>query len=375
MRTQAIRQSAVGVPRLEHFPSDGGPAEETPLESFPFSIGRDDSADLKIDSGRVSRGHAVILEDGGGYRVRDLGSTNGTHLNGGKIDEAPLADGDVLLIADVELTFFSGRQDVFRETVTQVIDSGDDEAAAPLDVIRQVRRMHEVLTRRGLAVLFQPVHDLETGSRFGYLARDPDHDRPGSMAASRRLLWATDCRLTGRIRQLARLLAAEEALELPEPASIFMRLDASEIGADELADSLGRLQDVLAGLHRLVVELPDEAVSDSPGFAQFYRHLKDLSIGIAYHGFAGSGSQVKRYQEIRPDFLELAGSLVRGIDRNSQRRHQVHSIVRASRQIGSELVAMGVGTQREANSCRELGCRLGEGAHFRCPRPAQTAAP
>ena len=55
-------------------------------------------ADVVIDQADVSRRHVEITRKGGVYVVRDLGSTNGTYLNGQRIEEAPLSGGDRLVV-------------------------------------------------------------------------------------------------------------------------------------------------------------------------------------------------------------------------------------------------------------------------------------
>ena len=50
-----------------------------------------------------------IVREGGVLRVRDLHSTNGTFVNGQKIDEHRLADGDLVVIADVHFSFRTNR--------------------------------------------------------------------------------------------------------------------------------------------------------------------------------------------------------------------------------------------------------------------------
>lgn len=49
-------------------------------------VGRDPACELTIDGGRVSREHARIQWQSGGWRLRDLGSRNGTWLNGRRLD-------------------------------------------------------------------------------------------------------------------------------------------------------------------------------------------------------------------------------------------------------------------------------------------------
>jgi pSer/pThr/pTyr-binding forkhead associated (FHA) protein len=56
----------------------------------------------------VSRRHAEVVHSGEGYRLRDVGSLNGTYLNRERIEsEAPLRNGDELQIGKNKLVFFS----------------------------------------------------------------------------------------------------------------------------------------------------------------------------------------------------------------------------------------------------------------------------
>ncbi len=67
-------------------------------------IGRDESAELRINDLTVSKRHArVVVDDGGAITVLDLGSTNGTAVNGHPISRAALKAGDHLEIGGVSL--------------------------------------------------------------------------------------------------------------------------------------------------------------------------------------------------------------------------------------------------------------------------------
>jgi pSer/pThr/pTyr-binding forkhead associated (FHA) protein len=72
-----------------------------------MSFGRSPSCDLSIPSQRVSRMHAEITWDGDQPILRDLGSENGTLVNGRPIREHPLADRDELAIGPYLCTFRS----------------------------------------------------------------------------------------------------------------------------------------------------------------------------------------------------------------------------------------------------------------------------
>ena len=55
------------------------------------------------------------------WLLRDLGSTNGTQVNGKPIKETLLADGDILKLAETELTFIASAASQFQRMVTQPI--------------------------------------------------------------------------------------------------------------------------------------------------------------------------------------------------------------------------------------------------------------
>jgi adenylate cyclase len=64
-------------------------------------VGRALTSDIPVLDPTISRRHAEVACDAEGVRVRDLGSSNGTFLNGVKVDEARLAPGDVVTFGKV----------------------------------------------------------------------------------------------------------------------------------------------------------------------------------------------------------------------------------------------------------------------------------
>lgn len=70
-----------------------------------FVIGRGSTCDLVIDSPSVSREHAVIVREGAGFVIEDLGSSNGTWYQKRRIDRQPIADGDEVFVGSERLRF------------------------------------------------------------------------------------------------------------------------------------------------------------------------------------------------------------------------------------------------------------------------------
>ncbi len=108
----------VSEARVDHdvAPAAGPPAGSAPrlegkqgtfhLTRAVTRIGRGADADIRIDDPGVSRHHAEITI-GSDVILRDLGSTNGTYVNGMLVAEQPLRDGAVITIGSTNLTFRS----------------------------------------------------------------------------------------------------------------------------------------------------------------------------------------------------------------------------------------------------------------------------
>lgn len=75
------------------------------LGACALTFGRAAECDFHIDERSVSRQHARIWRDHGGYRLKDLGSTNKTLLNDVPVGEAELKDGDYVTIGSSVLKF------------------------------------------------------------------------------------------------------------------------------------------------------------------------------------------------------------------------------------------------------------------------------
>ena len=66
-------------------------------------VGRGRGADLALAEPTISRSHAAIGFDVEGFFVQDLGSTNGTSINGGPAQRSPLKDGDTIQMGKLTL--------------------------------------------------------------------------------------------------------------------------------------------------------------------------------------------------------------------------------------------------------------------------------
>ncbi|MGI8683389.1 MAG: FhaA domain-containing protein [Mycobacteriales bacterium] len=93
-------------PRLE-FTRGTGPTQSLTLTRGVTTVGRGAECDLRLEDTGVSRRHAEFRLDHDSVTVADLGSTNGTSVNGTAIGSQQLVDGDRLVVGTTRLVFRS----------------------------------------------------------------------------------------------------------------------------------------------------------------------------------------------------------------------------------------------------------------------------
>ncbi|MCB1205143.1 MAG: FHA domain-containing protein [Verrucomicrobiae bacterium] len=155
-----------------------------------FRVGRDRENDLCVDHVSVSASHAKLIADEDGVEVVDLGSSNGTFVNGIRVDRRRLSDGDLLRFATAEFRVSelvngsavptnNGGEPVEPET-----DENDSEESVRLVALNEEK---EALKREIVKVL-------EEGRRTKeeHAALRAEHDRRDAEAVS----------LAGQVREL-----------------------------------------------------------------------------------------------------------------------------------------------------------------------------
>lgn len=105
------------------------------LESYEVTFGRSRRADIYIDDEKLSRIHAKISRVGGGYRLIDLGSRNGTYVNGMRVLEHPLNSFDEISLGKSKIKF------LIHDVAAQLgaAASGTASGLQPIDETKSVQ--------------------------------------------------------------------------------------------------------------------------------------------------------------------------------------------------------------------------------------------
>jgi EAL domain-containing protein (putative c-di-GMP-specific phosphodiesterase class I) len=368
----AVRPAACPtLPYLEHFPERGEAPHRILLDQLPFRIGRSMAAQYVIYSRQVSKEHTEIYRAGQEYRIRDLGSTNGTFVNGQRVGDGPLAGGDIIHVAHKEFRFGFEADEQPGEAdrcFTEVA-----QAKVPASVIRGSMLLRELLNERSVRALFQPIVFLDSERVMGYEALGRGDHAELSPDPTELFDLASQCRLSGELSRVFRQAAAAEAHRLPCGPRIFFNVHPGEMVRDTLCESLRRLKAALDGGQQIVLEVHEGAAADLATMGWLRQHLTELGMGLAYDDFGSGQSRLQELAEVPPDYVKLDRCLVHHIDQAGPRQELVQALCRCILDMGVQVIAEGIERPEEARFFRELGCPFGQGFLFGRPQPLALA--
>lgn len=353
---------------LEGLTEESGQVRRIPVLFFPFEVGRRAGLGLTLVSTMVSQRHAVLDRKGRGLTIRDLGSTNGTFVNGERLTaDHRISEGDIIHIARFEFRLGRVGQEEAEALLASTISISDE---LPQLMIDKSRALRELMRRRDVLSVFQPIVELADERVIGYevLGRGL---LEGAHAASSELFDTAE--LLGAEAELSRLFrtrSIEDCRALPGDPLFFINTHPKEIGSNGLVESLRDFRRQAPEL-RAVLEIHESAVADTPMIRRIRDLLLELDIGLAYDDFGAGQARLKEIADIQPDYLKFDIGLIRDIDTASaSRRRVLGSLVELALDLAIEPIAEGIESEAEAAICRDVGFSLGQGFLYGAPLSA-----
>ncbi|HEX6139554.1 MAG TPA: EAL domain-containing protein [Candidatus Limnocylindria bacterium] len=234
------------------------------------------------------------------------------------------------------------------------------------EVARQ--RIEQVIAAGTFAVVFQPIFDIVSGVPAGYeaLTRFDDGSPPERMFADAHAVG-----LGTALEMACAMSALDEARSLGPDAWVSVNISPSAVQA-----AIAELGAALRHTRRVVVlELTEHAeVGD---YAALRRTLDSLgpNVRLAVDD-AGSGfASMRHVVELRPQFLKVDISLVRGVRRDVTRQAMIAGLVRFAQQAQCAVIAEGIERRSDLQMLRQLGVQYGQGFLLGRPRPYRSALP
>jgi hypothetical protein len=348
-----LLKKSTAKPCLEFYSDGSGEPRRVTIEQAPFRIGRSETADLRVDAVEVSREHAEIIERNGAWLVRDLGSTNGTQVNGKPIKEALLADGDSLKIAETELTFIASTATQFQRMVTQPIQAKKQSAAACLlpSEIAATRMLMEATLWQAIQPQLLAATSLEHSVTEALFATRTE--------SSYQSLLDQPYLVCEHYRELERLIILELASEWSDTNRLFLPVGPSEIKSPHrLFVTLKQLKELLPVHWNLGITISLLVEVDVLRNRDVYRQARELGILVAFDEFQGNGGQVMHLESLLPDYLVLASSMTKDLISNRQALRRLVSLWEACQELGIKPVLPQCDSIQALELCREIGFNL-----------------
>lgn len=234
-----------------------------------------------------------------------------------------------------------------------------------------LKEFRSVLNTPRVRSVYQPIVDLRVGDIFAWeaLARGPAEstfENPDMLFG-----FAEEHDLVFALERACRAAALNGFGELTSGRTLFLNVhprtlvDPSFNPGEtlQLLDSLGLKP------HDVVLEITER--HSTKDFSLFHRtldHYRGEGYKVAVDDVGTGYSGLWSIAEIRPDFIKLDMSLIRGIDANPVKRALIETFLTFSDKVGCKIIAEGIETTTELSSLVSMGVHYGQG--FFLARPA-----
>lgn len=128
---------------------NGRKIDELLVKHDVLSIGRKLDNDIRLEDTTVSSHHAQLFRKGGDLFVKDLGSTNGTLVNGIEVAESRIRNGDVIVIGKYTIALESIASEPVSPELDPTLQVGQHELAQLLD---RLERAHITHTQSSISI-------------------------------------------------------------------------------------------------------------------------------------------------------------------------------------------------------------------------------
>ncbi|MDP9193325.1 MAG: EAL domain-containing protein [Acidobacteriota bacterium] len=231
------------------------------------------------------------------------------------------------------------------------------------------RELRDIIRRKRLTTLFQPIVWAKDSTVFGYevLTRGPagssfrNSDMLFSFAREAKLAWALEA------------IALEGAMKRFKQMDLRDRKFLLNLEAEMFGESEFRIHELVSYFAEhpghFVFELTERAaIEDYAQFRELLSEFRAKGIEVAIDD-AGSGyASLEAIAAIAPDYLKITKSLVSTLADEPIKQDLVKMLIELAGKINSKTLAEGIETQEEYETCRDLGIDLIQGYYFAHPQ-------
>jgi len=232
--------------------------------------------------------------------------------------------------------------------------------------------LDRLIATQSFDIYFQPIVDVSARVIMGYEALTR---APANSALHSPLVLFDLAATVGRLIELERLIVRRIALratELKLPGAIFMNLTADTlIAAEDRHELIARdLNSLGLAPSRVVFELTEtRPVIDMEVLGATAESLRRVGIAIALDDLGEGFASLKRWVDLRPDFVKIDRHFVDGVATDPLKQQFVRSILEMAAISEAAVIAEGIEQEGDLQMLRQLGISLCQGYLFARPSP------
>lgn len=328
------------------------------IPELPCGVGRRSDADVSIPCNSVSKAHAEFFNLEGQLCLRDQGSTNGTYVNGKRLenDYITLEAGDLVQFARV----------VFRLSRNRIESPIQQEES--FDRVLTMMQFDRLMNDGGLIPFFQPIIEMENNKRVGYevlgRSRLLGLRTPAEMFSA-----ASKLNLEAELSRAMRIQGVTLFNALQSSLGIHLNAHSAEFSRSGLVESLVALRE-MAPEQEMTLEIHEAAIANSRMIIDLRQTLTDLDIKLALDDFGVGRARLVELGELRPDVVKFDMKLTRDIHRASDARKEVvFLIAKMVNDLGIRSLAEGVECKETHEVLRDMNFALAQGYYYGKPAP------
>ncbi len=332
------------------------------IPALPCEVGRRGDAPVALPCASVSKNHACLFEVDGQLCIRDLGSTNGTFVNGNRLSgsgHVVLSEGDLIQFATIVFRLGSGR--AATEGCTLHEESCDRALA--------MMQFDRLLNDGGAVPFFQPIVDLHQNCRtIGYEVLGRSRlfglKTPAEMFSA-----AAKLNLEAELSRAMRVYGVQLASQFPAGLNIFLNTHPIELTTPDLKRSLTSLRELAPDL-AMTLEIHEAAITNTELIESLRDLLNALEMQLAFDDFGVGRARLVELSEVRPDFVKFDMKLTRDIHRATPKRQEVVSLIaKMVNDLGIKSLAEGVENEESHEILKDMNFHLAQGFHYGRPAP------
>lgn len=238
--------------------------------------------------------------------------------------------------------------------------------------MRNKEKLQELILKESIRTFFQPIVDLTKNEIMGYeaLTRGPEKTEYESpyilfdIAEETEMLFELD--------RLCRKMALKNANGISLQHKLFLNCLPSAVLDPEFRDNYLKifLEDLKLNPRNIVLEITErEAIENFDLFRKAIKYYSDIGFSIAVDDMGAGYSSLETIVELKPQYIKLDISIIRGIDKNMLKQELIKAIIGLSKRMNSLVIAEGIETKEELGSLKQIGISLGQGFLFAKPAP------